>query len=286
MDRSSLLERLQAEERVLLNDLEQCRSNIEALSGIQASEPNAVVLREFLGERLTDFEWLFGGAIAAGTIGMLVADPTVGKTTLLVQAALCLTHGRSPFGYRGNSEIWRVTRPVPSLYVLAEGSRAAFQNRVRTAAAAIGVPDTVPFWLPHRNVTDYLITSPAFESMIRTSGAGLVVLDTLGYFHKGNENDATDWKKHVMAPLRSMTAKYGCSFILVHHQVKATPERTGWQKGRGTSAMFGDLDFYLRLENVESDSTGNQRVLYMDKNKYSVTEHISLTFVPAEARFL
>lgn len=237
-----------------------------------------VQLSEFLGETLTDFEWLIGGAIASGSIGMLVADPTIGKTTLLVQIALCLAAGRAPF-YNAH-----VARGVPVLYLAAEGSRAAFQNRVRTAASALGVPNTVNWYIQDRSVTSFDVDSRDFAAMVRRAGARLVICDTIGYFWSGDENSAVEWKAHVMKPLRRLAAD-GITFILVHHQVKASPDRAGWQKGRGTSAMFADLDFYLRMEPVEGDVSGTRRTLHQDKNKYGEVRRWDLTFDPANARF-
>lgn len=283
--REQLIARLRAEEAALLKNLEENRTQQEALAEIPTTESHVVDLDQFLSESLTDFDWLFGGVIPTGSIGLIVADGGVGKTTLLVQAALCLAAGKTPFRSEDGWETWRVTRPVPTLYVLAEGSRAAFQARVRTAAQTLGVPRNVNFWLPRREITDYKIGSANLERMIRSSKAGLVILDTLGYFHSGEENSATDWKQHVMNPLRGLTSRYGCAFIIVHHQVKATEGRTGWQKGRGSSAMFDDADFWLRLEPVEGDTTGTQRILYSDKIKYGICQHTPLNFNARDAVF-
>ena len=82
-----------------------------------------------------------------------------------------------------------------------------------------------------------------------------------------------------------MVARYGCTFLLVHHQVKATINRTGWQKARGTSAMFADLDFFWQLEPVEGDDVGTARNLVQSKNKYGQTQRWDLRFDAAAARF-
>lgn len=213
--------------------------------------------------------------------GLYVTDgfAVTHNTTCLVQIALCLAAGRDPFDNA------HVARAVPVLYLAAEGSRAAFQNRVRTAANSLAIPNSVNWYVQDKGVSSFNVASPEFESMVRRSKAGMAILDTIGYFWKGDENSAVEWKAGIMVPLRKLVGKYGTTFLLVHHQVKASQDRKGWQKGRGTSAMFADLDFYLRMEPVEGDVTCARRTLYQDKNKYGVTQRWDLTFDAHSARF-
>lgn len=274
----SLLERLRAEEVRLVDTLAECRRDISEITGEETEAP-VTQLDEFLAERNTDFDWIVGGSLARGSVGMLVADPAVGKTTLLVQMALCLSAGRAPW-YDAP-----VARPFQTLYVSAEGSRGAFQARVRTAREALGIPVGIGWFIQRSGVTDYQIGGPTLDGMIRKSAADLVILDTIGYFWKGDENSAVEWKAQVMKPLREMIAKYGCTFLLVHHQIKATPGREGWQRARGTSAQFADLDAFYRLEVDDNDQSGVTRVLSQDKNKYGLTQKWSLRFDAATARF-
>ena len=279
MSMEHLISELRAEEQLHLKRLEQCRESLREVLGDDGEDVPVASLSEFLGERNTDFEWIVGGAIATGSVGMLVADPAVGKTTLLVQLALCLSVGRSPW-YNAP-----VPRAVPTLYVIAEGSRAAFQARVATARESLGVPRDAGWFIQQKHVTDYKIGGSTLEAMVRRSHAGLVILDTVGYFWSGDENSAVEWKNGVMKPLREMVTRYGCTFLLVHHQVKATVNRTGWQKARGTSAMFADLDFFWQLEPVEGDEAGSARNLVQSKNKYGQVNRWDLRFDAARARF-
>lgn len=244
-------------------EIEELTRNLHEVEG-DSIDLAPVPLESFLKERNADFRWLFGGVIAEGSVGMFVADPSVGKTTALVQMTLSLAAGKDVFGMR-------VGEASPTLYVAAEGSRAAFQNRVETARRSLEITETAKWFVHTQGMTDYKIGSVGLDRMIRQSGAKFIVLDTLGYFHSGDENDANDWKRHVMIPLRELIAKYGCTFCIVHHQGKSAEGRAGWRKGRGTSAMFGDCDFWLRMEAVvEGDTMTNQRVLFQDKNKYGL----------------
>jgi RecA-family ATPase len=110
----------------------------------------------------------------------------------------------------------------------------------------------------------------------------MVFLDTLGYFATFDENDASEWKQRVMTPLRGLVAKHGCSFMLVHHLNKDS-KAAGWKKGRGTAAMFGDVDAYIRLDQAKPEEP--YVMMYVDKNKYAPVMSIPLTFDGVNAVF-
>lgn len=101
--------------------------------------------------------------------------------------------------------------------------------------------------------------------MIQECRPGLVVLDTVGLFHEGEENSATDWKKYVVKPLRRIIEATGTAFILLHHFGKPSEGRTGGHRVRGSSAIKGDVDTLLLLEPAKS--SGDLRVLAFDKIK-------------------
>jgi RecA-family ATPase len=279
MTTPTLLEEIQKAERDAEERLAEIRKLRDELLGENGDRAPVVPLTDFLAERNTDFEWLIGGSLAADSVVMVAGDPATGKTTLLVQIALCLAAGRAPF-YDAH-----VAGPIPCLYIAAEGSRGAFQARVATARKALGIAPGAAWFIQKRGTTDFRIGSPTLEAMVAKTKAKLVVLDTIGYFHTGDENNANDWKRCVMVPLRNLIARHGCTFLLVHHFVKASPDRQGWQRARGTSAMFADLDAFYQLEAAEGDPVGDKRVLVQSKNKYGLTRRWHLTFDAQNARF-
>lgn len=254
--------------------------DISVLSSIQSTENMPIRAEEFLAEP-GDFEWLVGGLIAEGTVSMMAAEPRLGKTTLLVQMALCLSIGQDVLGFR-------IPRPARVLYVLAEGSRHAFRGRLRTTCESLGVnTSALDWWIQPGGMIDFNLTGSEFSRMLRSSGARLVVLDTLGYFGIKDENDANAWKENVMSPLRAYSTELGCSFVLVHHNRKAGQHDSGnrWERGRGTSAMFGDVDHWLTLDRVplarheeqlpaiERSKLEQRRELHVEKNKYGLDDY-------------
>ena len=121
------LEELKKERRLAASRLAEIDRAIIELS------PNVeryINLRDFMSEK-HDFTWLIGGFLARGTMSMLVADAGTGKSTLMAQLTLSLVHGKPFLG-------GRIEKPARVLLLAAEGARAAFQGRIRTAIRALG----------------------------------------------------------------------------------------------------------------------------------------------------
>jgi RecA-family ATPase len=276
-----MVEQLRADRAAALKDIEKIDGLLSRLEGGDADEPMTTDLGGFMGESLLDWEWLFGGVVPTGSTGMLAGDPKSGKSTLITQMALCLAAGRDPF------YDCRVSRAGRILYIAAEGARAAYQNRVRTAASSLGISlsrnEATRWFIQKQKVSDYMLGSAGLHRMVAETKPDLLVLDTLGYFHRGNENDATDWKRHVMHPCRALTAEFGCAVLLVHHQTKESAERKGAQRVRGTTAMTGDCDYLLQLDNVPGDD--EKKVLQLSLTKYAQKRRWDLRYQAADARF-
>jgi len=240
-----------------------------------------VELEKFLAEP-GELDWLIPGFLVRGTISQLTAKPAAGKTTLLVQMSLQLACG-DPFLDMAP------LKPVRTLYLMAEGARAGFRGRARTACESLGITGSrlkeVPWFIqPERATSKIKLGSEELKSLIAASKADLVVLDTQRYFKQGgDENSADDWLKFFMEPMRSLITEFGCSFLLVHHFRKSGDDvAEDDEKQRGTSAQIGDVDVAMRLE-IEKAEAGKRRRgaapgaprktsyrrLVVDKNKYA-----------------
>lgn len=249
--------------------------SVDEFNDALAREEIPVSYHEALSER-TEIPWLARPFLARQTVNMLVADPGVGKTALAVQMSLLLSAGRDLLGYH-------VQSPMQCLYVAAEGSRPAWIARMGTAARKLEVgTEGLRAFVNPPDMRSFQIGSIGLDQMISNTMPDLVFLDTLGYFAVFDENDASEWKQRVMVPLRGLVSKHGCSFILVHHLNKDS-RADGWKKGRGTAAMFGDVDAYIRLDQPEPDEP--YVTLYVDKNKYAPTVAFTLAFDGVNAVF-
>lgn len=264
-----------AEKQAELAELQEMQAELSTSKGKLPFVP----MTDLLNEKF-DWNWVIGGLVGRGTTGMLVADPHVGKSTLAIQLCLAIAAGQNTLG-------WRITAPHRALYAFAEGARALVAERIQASAKSAGIlliPPTGFVQAPC--FSDFDVTSHGFHELIADTKPDFAVLDALGYFFKGDENSAVEWKQKMMVPLRKLTEDFGTSFCIIHHQVKESEFRKGWQKGRGTSAMFADVDWYLRMESVEGEGNELKRTLVIDKNKHGVSgQKIPLEFDKAGAFF-
>lgn len=289
----STVELLRKKKKELLARVADIDDDISTLTAMAPEGKGPVIAEKFL-EESGEFDWIFGGLIAEGTVTMIVAEPRLGKTTLMVQLSLGLSVGREVLGFS-------VAKPRRVLYILAEGSRHAFRNRFRATCGSMGIPpSSLDWWLQPPTMSEFKLSSTEVDRVIRASQAEFIVLDTLGYFGGGDENDASSWKSNVMAPLRAYAQELNTAFVLVHHPKKSSQNDTSsrWERGRGTSAMFGDVDHYLTLEKVPLEPHEKQlgaeargrleqrRVLHVDKNKYGLDDvSFQLEFLKSRGTF-
>lgn len=256
-------------------EFEGMLSELEPAAAEDPAEPMAVLARD-----ATAHDWLLGGVIGKGTLGMIVADPHVGKSTLMIQVCLALAAGQNALG-------WRIATPRTVLYCFAEGARALVAERIRACARTSGIGTIPPTgFVQAPAFSDFYVTTPGFRRLIERVRPDFAVLDALGYFFPGNENSAVEWKRDMVAPLMRLAADFGTAFCIVHHQAKESEFRTGWQKLRGTVAMYADSDWFWRLEGVPGEGNEGKRLLIVDKNKFGVSgQRVPLTFDKPGAYF-
>lgn|GEM_PF-3265333 len=280
----------------LLDQINQIDDDLQALGALADRGEPPVVATDFLKEK-AEFEWLIGGLIARQSVTMVASEAKVGKSTVLTQLTLCLATGQPFLGFN-------IPKTGRVLYVMAEGSRPGYRHRLEDACKSMGISSNLGlnrWFIQPAAMSEFSLRNPATTNLFRRSGADLIVLDTLGYFTGfADENDSSAWKKSVMAPLRALIAELKCSFILVHHYGKMVPGRKRWERGRGSSAMFGDVDQWLGLENVELTASEEEslsdpekqvlkqrRDFFVEKCKYGLDDRcVRLNFLKHQAVFV
>lgn len=275
---------------LLLSEIDAAEERVRALKMMLAEvEPEdeakdrPVPWRQVATMDLAPPDWLWSartasrvtGLIPPGAVGFLAADSRVGKSLFLMNLALNAARGTPYLDHPFRSAL-RV------LYVAAEGARPMTFRRAREVGQGLLVPADadIPFYfqpdgVPH---AEYLLSHGRVDRWIEASQADLVILDTVGFFHDGDENDAMEVKRHIMRPLYERTTRFGCTFIVVHHNKKRSRDEVAdeMQRGRGSTALSSDSDFWWRLEAppfatrfVFPDQRAQQyRTLHIDKNKY------------------
>lgn len=233
--------------------------------------PPAVDLPSFSKES-GSMKWIVDGLISDDSISIISADGGVGKSMLLVHMTLSIANGR-PF-------LGRKVAKLPTLYVMAEGSRHGFRERVLDCATNTGMrPLTKDWWIQPANFSSYELMNSNVERWIDQTGAKFAVLDTLGFFHDGSENSADDWKSKVQKPLMGIKARTGCSFIIAHHTTHRDKE--GKLRQKGSSQMRNDCDHFWLLDyawgfdpglaqstNLDEMQQDGRRLLFISKSKY------------------
>jgi RecA-family ATPase len=220
-------------------------------------------------------------------ISVLAGEGGVGKTALAVNLAICLASGRPVSRSFAGIE---VPNPAPVLYLTAEGNRDVFRARFMAAAEALlggdfdpmlGYPfEQLALFFAARGATLEIPTLAALLDEIRPQ---LVILDTVGLFHDGEENSASDWKRYVVKPLRALMSAYRTAFLLLHHQSKPTEGREDRHRTRGTSAIRDDADAHLILKESKNDPA--DRVLIFDKLRGAPRGDVVLRYDAPRAMF-
>lgn len=276
---------------LLLGEIEDAENRVRALKEMLSEvEPEdeakdrPTPYREVRHVPLAAPDWLWRmseasrvvGLIPPASVGFLAADSRIGKSLFLMNLGLCASRGVPFLDYPFKQGL-RV------LYVAAEGARPMTFKRAREVGDGLRIPtlEDPPFFFQPDNVphSEYLLTKGRVDRWIEKSEANLVILDTVGFFHDGDENDAMEVKRHVMRPLYDRASRYGCSFVVVHHNRKAGQNEghvDQMQRGRGSTALSSDSDFWWRLEApspsmrfvVPGQRAQQYRSLHIDKNKY------------------
>lgn len=186
-----------------------------------------------------DFVW---PGFLAGTVGALVAPGSTGKSFWALQAAMSIACS-VPGGDVANLKPFRSGRVV---YFAGEDPGAALVQRVH----AIGK------YLNHsarKAIAANLIIEPMLgkqlnvmhEAHLRSviaysSGARLIVLDTLGRVHNLDENSNSHMAQ-VVAKLEVIAASSGASVLYLHHVGKSSAregQTDQQQAARGASALI------------------------------------------------
>jgi hypothetical protein len=119
---------------------------------------------------------------------------------------------------------------------------------------ALRLPDDTMFFETTRAVR---LDEPAglawLRRRIEAVHPDLVIIDPLAKFMVGDENSTRDMGR-LVAALDTLVEAYGIAIILVHHTGKPREtERSGGERLRGSSALFGAVDSVLLLDRVDAE---------------------------------
>lgn len=216
-----------------------------------------ITWNEFLEETFPPVSSLWGDAllVKGGGYSLLGGDTGVGKTILKANLILSLAEGRDQF-----LGLPLPGRPVRCLLLEAEGSRQKFRDRLRQIAEARGIRGSLPIFFHERNAE---LSIEGLKAMIEESKAEYALLDAIGRFWTGNENDATEWRAGVTAPLHGIATALDVAISFNDHPGKPSENRQGQHKVRGSAAKIQDCGAAMRLE--WGKAGGSCRTLFFDR---------------------
>jgi RecA-family ATPase len=195
---------------------------------------------------------------------MLVSGkPKVAKKSLFAFATSLIVASGKPY----KTLVPTDDKQTPVLILQAEGARTGTRDRWNWIANAMELKEEVgklPIYFDHR--TSIILEDDKWFSAIRktieTKRVGLIVLDPLVMYMKGDENNVAD-VRDVMKRLGEVAkTSWGTTIMFVHHLNK------GWAKDggtpdvddeiRGSSAIAGFYDVHYAIRKKLPDQKHNE----------------------------
>jgi hypothetical protein len=233
--------------RLPIGEVPGVLSPVAHASVATGTSPEAAAERDLIRlEELTPLVvgWLWYGWLPVGKLCLLDGDPGQGKSYVTLDLAARLSRGDAfPDGSPG------LGRPVTTLLVSCEdGVRDTVLPRLIALGADL---KHVRCYLGEMNdgqlvrlpkLPDDL---PAFEAVIRASGAKLVVIDPLMAFLAESVLSISDQSvRGVLAPLAALAERLGVTFLFVRHLNKTNGKQAIYRGGGSigiTAAMRSSM---------------------------------------------
>lgn len=232
-------------------------------------------------------DYIVKGLIERGTVSVVYGQPNAGKTVFVAAMAHRVAKGESFFGRR--------VRQCPVVYLSYEGERgmrrrAGAMRREFGPAPDFHLVQRAGSLLPRDGKPGRMERAAA--DLIRKTGAGLVVIDTLAAAFAGvDENTMSqNGMGNVLSVCRRFAAM-GCAVVLIHH-----PTKTG-ETMRGSGGLLGDVDLTIRVEAGDDrmalastekarDTAGGDRMAFLNRGVVIGTDDDgdSITTVICEER--
>jgi len=197
----------------------------------------------------TRVEWLWEGLVLSKALTLLVSPSKVGKTTLMSHLLKQMQTGGSLFGHHVQEG---------KAVVISEECIMHWRHRCER----LGLGDKVtflcrPFLFGRPTREEFREWAELVTHECSLDGTKLIVLDTLGEFLGGIENNSAALTE-ALEPFRYFAAQGGAVLIL-HHPRKAS-SKPG-RAARGSGALTGMVDTVIELDGDGALPSDRQRTL-------------------------
>lgn len=220
----------------------------------------AEVLSDFIARPLPKTPHQIGrGIMPVKSLVVIGGEPKANKSYVVLNMLLDLARGRNIFGgkYPDGSPVMPVSKPYRVLYIEQEIGEEGLKERLLPMLGG-EIPLGLDFYIKSRDMAMRLDTPEgrlAIETQIQSCRPDIIVFDPLAEFQLINENSAQEMGMTVRV-LKRLIEQYGVTIVLVHHVGKPGFEdpRTGGNKLRGSSALFGAVDTFIGVSRKSESS--------------------------------
>lgn len=232
-----------------------------------AATYQATTLADVQPERVS---WLWPGRLPLGKVVTCDGDPSVGKSTVLVDIAARLSTGRPMPG--------ETKAHVPASDVVLMSAEDGLSDTVRPRLDAAGAEvarvhhfDGVQCYDDNGKPTG--IAPPAIpadlvalEQLIADTGAKLVVVDVLMAYLHGAVNSHKDQDvRRALSQLAAVAERTGSCIVLLRHLTKGSAGSSALYRGGGSIGVIGLARVGLTAGHDPADETGERRILAVAK---------------------
>lgn len=192
-------------------------------------------------------------------------EPKARKSYFVLNVAIDLARGRPLFGAYYDSDtgmnqkpIFPVTKAYKVLYIENEIGHEGLQERLFPMLGGV-LDDPMPLYITSRNLSlrmDEPEGKKLLAEQIASVQPDVVIIDPLAKFHHLDENSSQEMG-YVLRTGDEWMRDFGCSVIYVHHTGHQNPQapRVGGDKLRGSTAIFGDADSIIIVENTSGKNS-------------------------------
>ncbi|MGI8937812.1 MAG: AAA family ATPase [Iamia sp.] len=214
-------------------------------------------------------DWLWPGRLPRGKLVVLDGDPSVGKSTLMLDLAARITTG-TPMPDEDLATV-----PPADVVLMAAEDGLADTIRPRLDAAGADCArvhhlDAVPVVDDEGNIRDRPPVIPgdadAIEALVTSTGAVLVVVDVLMAYLDGRNNSYRDQDvRGALAPLAAVAERTGATIVVLRHLTKQSGGAALY-RGGGSIGIIGAARSALVAAVDPDDENGVRRVLAQTKS--------------------
>lgn len=170
------------------------------------------------------------------------------KTFLAITISVCVASGK-------NCDVLAPELSGPVVYIASEGVAQEFDQRLRGVCKALELnPDELPIHVSFREglKLDHAADERKVVSFCKTVRPLLVVLDTLTYLKKGDENNVQEMQV-VVDTLQAIQNTGATVLVLAHLKKDSSPEANHNDEVRGSGIFTDIIDGHLYARKYDDD---------------------------------